>query len=292
MYSQIIILCSILLYPQDFNAIVWSWFWSPCSVSKGEFGCLFVFSTWSLFLMIKFYFHYLIFKYFFLYLMFYCLKYDLFNNLISISYLMSTFLFTFWTLLKVWCFILTLFFLSGRQCDRLLWGDHRGAMPFSRLDYILYLRKWIQVVLNKTDLFISVLIEHHPYLYNRFIESCLLGYENPVSRSHCITVSHCLSDASTRGIAVVPKLALDVGRCEVLLVMQLTDNCIIPISYQVPRKVRAGCLASIENYLMCYWKLQSVKIVQLNLWKMQKWLQKKLLSEKHHTHPPLSYSAT
>ncbi|KAF4092609.1 hypothetical protein AMELA_G00022710, partial [Ameiurus melas] len=49
-------------------------------------------------------------------------------------------------------------------------------------------------------------------------------------------VSHCLSDASTRGIAVVPKLALDVGRCEVLLVMQLTDNFMIPISYQVPRK--------------------------------------------------------
>ncbi|MCJ8739482.1 hypothetical protein PDJAM_G00047780, partial [Pangasius djambal] len=49
-------------------------------------------------------------------------------------------------------------------------------------------------------------------------------------------VSHCLSDASTRGIAVVPKLALDVSRCEVLRVMQLTDNFIIPVSYQVPRK--------------------------------------------------------
>ncbi|KAF7698253.1 coronin-7 isoform X1 [Silurus meridionalis] len=49
-------------------------------------------------------------------------------------------------------------------------------------------------------------------------------------------VSHCLSDASTRGIAVVPKLALDVGHCEVMRVMQLTDNFIIPISYQVPRK--------------------------------------------------------
>lgn len=138
MYSQIIILCSILLYPQDFNAIVWSWFWSPCSVSKGEFGCLFVFSTWSLFLMIKFYFHYLIFKYFFLYLMFYCLKYDLFNNLISISYLMSTFLFTFWTLLKVWCFILTLFFFIRETVwsTALRWPQGSHAFLKVRLHFI------------------------------------------------------------------------------------------------------------------------------------------------------------
>ncbi|XP_054891009.1 coronin-7-like isoform X1 [Poeciliopsis prolifica] len=49
-------------------------------------------------------------------------------------------------------------------------------------------------------------------------------------------VSHCLTDASTRGIAMVPKLALDVISCEVVRVLQLTDSCIIPISYQVPRK--------------------------------------------------------
>uniref|UniRef100_W5LHR0 Coronin n=1 Tax=Astyanax mexicanus TaxID=7994 RepID=W5LHR0_ASTMX len=49
-------------------------------------------------------------------------------------------------------------------------------------------------------------------------------------------VSHCLSDASTRGIASVPKLALDVGCCEVMRVMQLTESFIIPVSYQVPRK--------------------------------------------------------
>ena len=36
---------------------------------------------------------------------------------------------------------------------------------------------------------------------------------------------------------MVPKQALDVMSCEVIRVLQLTDNCIIPISYQVPRKV-------------------------------------------------------
>ncbi|XP_030592272.1 coronin-7-like isoform X1 [Archocentrus centrarchus] len=49
-------------------------------------------------------------------------------------------------------------------------------------------------------------------------------------------VSHCLTDTSTRGVALVPKLALDVMSCEVVRVLQLTDSCIVPISYQVPRK--------------------------------------------------------
>ncbi|KAM4530624.1 coronin-7-like isoform 1-T1 [Odontesthes bonariensis] len=49
-------------------------------------------------------------------------------------------------------------------------------------------------------------------------------------------VSHCLTDTSTRGVAMVPKLALDVMSCEVMRVLQLTDSCIVPVSYQVPRK--------------------------------------------------------
>lgn len=38
---------------------------------------------------------------------------------------------------------------------------------------------------------------------------------------------------------MVPKLALDVMSCEVMRVLQLTDSCIVPISYHVPRKVCA-----------------------------------------------------
>uniref|UniRef100_A0A8C7YWZ9 Coronin n=1 Tax=Oryzias sinensis TaxID=183150 RepID=A0A8C7YWZ9_9TELE len=49
-------------------------------------------------------------------------------------------------------------------------------------------------------------------------------------------VSHCLLDNSTRGVAMVPKMALDVMSCEVMRVLQLTDSCVVPISYQVPRK--------------------------------------------------------
>lgn len=36
---------------------------------------------------------------------------------------------------------------------------------------------------------------------------------------------------------MLPKLALDVMSCEVMRVLQLTDSCIVPVSYQVPRKV-------------------------------------------------------
>lgn len=36
---------------------------------------------------------------------------------------------------------------------------------------------------------------------------------------------------------MVPKVALDIMSCEVIRLLQLTDNSIVPISYQVPRKV-------------------------------------------------------
>lgn len=37
---------------------------------------------------------------------------------------------------------------------------------------------------------------------------------------------------------MVPKVALDIMSCEVIRLLQLTDSSIVPISYQVPRKVR------------------------------------------------------
>lgn len=49
-------------------------------------------------------------------------------------------------------------------------------------------------------------------------------------------VSHCLTDSSTRGVAMLPKMTLDIMSCEVMRLLQLTDSCIVPISYQVPRK--------------------------------------------------------
>lgn len=61
-------------------------------------------------------------------------------------------------------------------------------------------------------------------------------FEVSTSEPPLTQVSHCLTDASTRGVCVVPKLELDVMSCEVVRVLQLTDGHIVPISYQVPRK--------------------------------------------------------
>ncbi|XP_009991627.1 PREDICTED: coronin-7-like, partial [Chaetura pelagica] len=48
-------------------------------------------------------------------------------------------------------------------------------------------------------------------------------------------VTQCRTEGSTRGLATVPRLALDVMACEVLRVLQLTDTAIVPISFLVPR---------------------------------------------------------
>ncbi|XP_045885606.1 coronin-7-like isoform X4 [Micropterus dolomieu] len=61
-------------------------------------------------------------------------------------------------------------------------------------------------------------------------------FEVSASEPFLSQVSHCLTDTSTRGVAMVPKLALDITSCEVMRLLQLTDSCIVPISYQVPRK--------------------------------------------------------
>ncbi|KAM8960400.1 coronin-7-like [Pelodytes ibericus] len=49
-------------------------------------------------------------------------------------------------------------------------------------------------------------------------------------------ISQCVTEEQTRGVALVPKLCLDVMSCEVLRLLQLTDRFIIPISYSIPRK--------------------------------------------------------
>lgn len=54
-------------------------------------------------------------------------------------------------------------------------------------------------------------------------------------------MTQCRTEGSTRGLAAVPRLALDVMACEVLRVLQLTDTALVPISYLVPRKVRGPC---------------------------------------------------
>uniref|UniRef100_A0A3P8WI39 Coronin n=1 Tax=Cynoglossus semilaevis TaxID=244447 RepID=A0A3P8WI39_CYNSE len=67
-------------------------------------------------------------------------------------------------------------------------------------------------------------------------ETVIDCFEVSTSEPFLTQVSHCLVDSSTRGVAMVPKRALDVMSCEVMRLLQLTDSCIVPVSYQVPRK--------------------------------------------------------
>ncbi|XP_072299410.1 coronin-7-like isoform X1 [Eucyclogobius newberryi] len=67
-------------------------------------------------------------------------------------------------------------------------------------------------------------------------DSVIDCFEVSTSEPVLTQVSHCLTDASTRGVCMVPKLELDFMSCEVMRVLQLTESHIVPISYQVPRK--------------------------------------------------------
>uniref|UniRef100_W5M378 Coronin n=1 Tax=Lepisosteus oculatus TaxID=7918 RepID=W5M378_LEPOC len=67
-------------------------------------------------------------------------------------------------------------------------------------------------------------------------DSVIHCFEVTTAQPFLAQVSQCLTEAPTKGIAMVPKLALDVISCEVLRVLQLTDSFIVPVSYHVPRK--------------------------------------------------------
>lgn len=53
------------------------------------------------------------------------------------------------------------------------------------------------------------------------------------------------SGVQTKGVCLVPKRALNVMQAEVNRLLQLTSNMVIPIMYQVPRKV--SCI----EYCLC-----------------------------------------
>ncbi|XP_040430557.1 coronin-7-like isoform X2 [Cygnus olor] len=67
-------------------------------------------------------------------------------------------------------------------------------------------------------------------------ENLLYCFEAAPAQPALTQVTQCLTEGRTRGLAAVPRLALDVMACEVLRVLQLTDTFLIPVSYIVPRK--------------------------------------------------------
>lgn len=67
-------------------------------------------------------------------------------------------------------------------------------------------------------------------------ENLLYCLEAAPAQPALTQVTQCLMEGPTRGLATVPRLALDVMACEVLRVLQLTDTFLVPVSYIVPRK--------------------------------------------------------
>ncbi|XP_050569872.1 coronin-7 isoform X1 [Cygnus atratus] len=67
-------------------------------------------------------------------------------------------------------------------------------------------------------------------------ENLLYCFEAAPAQPALTQVTQCLTEGRTRGLAAVPRLALDVMACEVLRVLQLTDTFLVPVSYIVPRK--------------------------------------------------------
>ncbi|XP_021267384.1 coronin-7-like isoform X1 [Numida meleagris] len=67
-------------------------------------------------------------------------------------------------------------------------------------------------------------------------ENLLYCLEAAPAQPALTQVTQCLTEGHTRGLATVPRLALDVMACEVLRVLQLTDTFLVPVSYIVPRK--------------------------------------------------------
>ena len=56
------------------------------------------------------------------------------------------------------------------------------------------------------------------------------------------------SSEPQRGMAFVPKRAVNVGECEVMRCLKVTNSYIEPISFKVPRKVSNPCDKLISKF--------------------------------------------
>lgn len=71
-------------------------------------------------------------------------------------------------------------------------------------------------------------------------------YMEVMDKDPCLVEGIRHSGEQTKGVCLVPKRALNVMQAEVNRLLQLTSNMVIPIMYQVPRKVSG--FARLSNY--------------------------------------------
>ncbi|XP_073409646.1 coronin-7-like isoform X4 [Dendrobates tinctorius] len=115
-------------------------------------------------------------------------------------------------------------------------------------------------------------------------------------------LSQCVTEQQSRGLALAPKLCLDVMGSEVLRLLQLTDRFIIPISFTVPRKQTgaefpsdlfpdtAGCTAALSS--QSWWTGENKQVGKVSLNPARRSPPTCLLSkEKVTNHPELSIAS-
>ncbi|KAM6352695.1 coronin-7-like isoform 3-T4 [Alca torda] len=123
-------------------------------------------------------------------------------------------------------FLISVGFSQMREREVKLWDTRRfsGAMLTMALDT----SPGVAIPLYDADTGLLVLAGKG--------ENLLYCFEVAPAQPALTQVTQCRTDGSTRGLATVPRLALDVMACEVLRILQLTDTALVPVSYLVPRK--------------------------------------------------------
>ncbi|OCT64354.1 coronin-7 [Xenopus laevis] len=160
--------------------------------------------------------------------------------------------------------LLTSGFNQVRERELLLWDIRSFSRPLT--SFTLDASSGILIPLYDADTGLLILgAQGEGSLY------CMEVSTEPHSLSQ---ISQCVTEEQTRGLALVPKLCLDVMNCELLRLLQLTDKFIIPISYNVQRKSvkelqvdlfpdTAGCTTVLSA--QDWWKGENKQVQKVSL---------------------------
>ncbi|KAM9305473.1 coronin-7-like [Gastrophryne carolinensis] len=122
--------------------------------------------------------------------------------------------------------LLTSGFNQVRERELLLWDLRNFSRPVS--SFSLDASSGLLIPLYDVDTGLLILAAQG--------ESTMYCMEVNTESPSLVQLSQCVTEQLSRGLALVPKLCLDVMNSELLRLLQLTDRFIIPISYSVPRK--------------------------------------------------------
>ncbi|KAJ7306057.1 hypothetical protein JRQ81_010423 [Phrynocephalus forsythii] len=122
--------------------------------------------------------------------------------------------------------LLSVGFNQVRECEVRLWDTRRFGSSLASITLDASPRALIPLFDPSTGLLV---------LAGKG-ENRLLCYEVLPGQPALVEVNQDLLETPSQGVALVPKLALDVMACEVMRLLQLAQGAIVPVSYVVPRK--------------------------------------------------------